>query len=55
LKDENFNSGDIYASCFCLPDHKPSAPSNKLKNPKELILGDTKGTSSPRKRSGIVL
>jgi hypothetical protein len=39
-----------------MPDHKPSAPSNRVKNPKELVLGigDAKALStSPRKRSGI--
>lgn len=37
-------------SGYCLPDYKPTAPSNRIKNPKDLALD--KAPSISRKKSG---
>lgn len=52
LKDETYKNGETYLSCYCSPNHNPQAPSNKIKNLKELIINDPKSLISNRKNSG---
>jgi len=42
LSDDNHKNGETYISAYCMPDHQPKAPSNKIKNIKELIVNDPK-------------
>ena len=38
LNEENFANLGIFATCYCKPDHKPMAPSNKNINLRDLVL-----------------
>lgn len=37
LNDMTYLNLNSFVTCFSMPDHKPSAPSNRVNNPKDLI------------------